>query len=426
MRRPLKIKDQDINLPLLTVDDFDTRPINTSVDPLKDSPFLTDKSIRKTLADICIAQVNLLLCIGRIIQTLYHLRSFGGSSTEAIILYKPKTLHINADQIAVLQNDLDWWYRNLPVSCWLSTSATGGEPDGTVEDALFIHRSVLRMIFLMATESLNRPQTLLKTKTGSEQQSTSRVNEVAEEMSEMTRGLQQRNLVRFLPPLTVNCMLLTLAAFLVEFKKRGQAAGALPGGHFHQCIRTLWQLRDCWPIADSACFLIGQMISQSQIGGTFMPGILPTPMATGAPPSDIRQPTASPQEQDETLSFDPVGGSNGFPAADLSASLGLQSSDMGSAAIPEMTDPYAWTASEMDQYGVITNGQALHMDFALLEYDGFADLQYNFFGLQPSPQDDQLGGGMSYASSTPTVLSENWNQPMPNHYIDPFGGPRST
>lgn len=377
-RRPIRIKDEDINLSPLTLGDFDMGPISTCIPALRDCPVLQSRTVRQHLAEMCIAQVNVLLCMGHIIQGLYDLCVFPGDTCEVTMLYKPRTSHIDLQQISMLQDQLDQWYRSLPVSCWLSPSVNTLHPDGTTEDVLFVHRSVLRMIYLMAIEHLNRPQMLLRAMSAN---STSKVQEAAERIADMYQRLQERDLIRFLPPLSVGFMLFSLAAFLVEIKRKGQKIRDLPGQQFHCCVRALWQLREVWPIADYACFLIGQMISKSEIGDR------PTDssnreyqMHGGGVP--LRKKDHSDQEVIGQKSFAP----GSTPAEPLAPGTGTTGVD---------PDPvlYSWTDADFErQYGIMgtgaglaPNGQPLPTDFGFPEIeDPFEFFEDNILGFEPS------------------------------------------
>ncbi|KIX07561.1 uncharacterized protein Z518_02214 [Rhinocladiella mackenziei CBS 650.93] len=434
MRRPLRIKDEDINLPLLTLDDFETRSINvSSVQPLRDCPFLTDIATRRMLADLCLAKVKLLVSIGHIIRHFYHLRGFGGSTAEVTMLYAPKKSDDNGNEVAALQDDLDTWYRNLPVSCWLIMDNNNGGTHDTVEDVLFLHRSVLKMLFLMASESLNRPQTLSKTRSLSEQRSTSKVKEAADKMSEMIQHLHDRDLVRFLPPLSVSFMLLAIAVFLVEIKSKGQGFGALPGEQFHHCIRALLRLRDIWPIADSACLLIGQMITKSHAGGMSTPGIQPAPIGVTGRLDPLPQPPEhSGRITAQAFEYENAGGpeASSPPPSDPKPSSLVHEGQpvMGPEGPPPavttselLDDPaYSWTASDFDMdFGSITNGHALHMDLALAEWDVTGVYENGLLDFQGDE-----GNSTAYTSAGPSIIPETWNAPAdPGPYMEPFQPP---
>ncbi|KIW17641.1 hypothetical protein PV08_04836 [Exophiala spinifera] len=460
MRRPMRIKDEDINLIPLWYDDFDIQPINTSIVSLKGLPFLTVPTLRKSLAEMCIAKINLLLTMGHIIRDLYHLRVFGGSTAQATMLYKPKASRIEPAQLSKLGDELAQWYRDLPGSCWvlLPSSENVRRYDSATEDALFLHRALLRMTYLLATENLSRPQMLSK---GMSTDSTNnKVKDAADDIAEMVQRLQKRDLVKFLPPFAVSFMLFALAAFLVEIKTKGQN---LPGQQFHHCVRALWQLRDIWPIADSACFLIGQMIAKSQVGGISTPGIQPGGISYNSRVKD--EPSQSNDVQRETQEIPqppPIGqfveqahtntstvdmimnnnsnNNNNITSmtaldqhhhiTNTSTSMDLDQlpTDLmsGSMTFLDMNDPtlYEWTGSEFDgaNYAgaVITNGHALHMDFA---FDGLgSDFQNNLLGFGPSSNDlDQLGLDMPYTTTSTGVpraaLTGDWDPHMQNPFM---------
>ncbi|EXJ96037.1 hypothetical protein A1O1_01163 [Capronia coronata CBS 617.96] len=300
MRRPIRIADEDINLPPLTAEDFDLHPISTSLLSLRQCRLMADSTSQRMLAEMCVAKVQLLLSLGRILHNCYTLRSFGGSTSEVTMLYTPKRSGtINDNDFAMLQDELSQWSNNLPMSCWLDSAAEpssnkgDGVTDGNdpTDKVLFLHRSVLKMLFLVATEALDRPQTLSASKSRSaassakaaqastmQLASTSKVKEAADRMAEMIQSLHDRDLVRYLPPLSVTFMLLAIAAFMVEIKKQGLEQTDLQGTgkqcHVHRCLRALLGLRDIWPIADSACVLVGQMINRCQVEATLGISIL--------------------------------------------------------------------------------------------------------------------------------------------------------
>ena len=443
MRRPMRLKDEEINLSPLTLSDFETQPITTDIPALRDCPFITDTAIRKNLAQICIANICICLCIGRIMKSLYHLRVFGGSTAEATMLYKPRMSQIDPEQITVLQDDLDHWCKDLPNSCLLLSTASSHVHDNSTENVLFLHKAFLRMTYLMAIETLNRPQVLLGT---TSTVSASMANGAVEQIAETTQWLQERNLVKFLQPLAVSFMLFSLASFLVDIKTKGKDFRGFQSQQFHNCIRALWQLRETWPIADSASFLVGQMISKSQVGEISTPVIVPAPMSSSGLlplsrpigkdlPENHSTPFSYPSVDDGQIRTDELAT---YPPVDVPAPIQLQTNPtLMSATAPAQVadainfDPssFAWQdfgGSEIDNpFGSIIQGQALQMDFAFQEFEGLGDFQNNFLGFGPSPNDDfdPRAPDLSYPppGQVQAGLTAEWNQDptLQDTYIDP-------
>ncbi|KAL2427297.1 Cutinase transcription factor 1 beta [Exophiala dermatitidis] len=309
MRRRMRIRDDEISLAMLSAEvDFDLDPIITTVPALRECQSMIDSSVRKMLAEMHVAQTKLLLIVGDIINSCYSLRVIGRSTWEVTMLYTPRRADaIRPHDLARLQDDLEKWEGTLPPSCRLRTCletrvglntdtaspSDGSTADAMTDDVLFLHRSVLKMLFLLATEALNRPQTLSMSKskhsmasasdsnpaadTGAAvstsastfaSTSTSKVKEAAAKMSEIVLYLQDRDLIKYLPPISVSFMLLAIAAFLVEEIRttKGEPSQTSPDQQllkhqqqheqrqrqFQNCVRTLLGLRDRWPIADSA------------------------------------------------------------------------------------------------------------------------------------------------------------------------------
>ncbi|OCT46665.1 Cutinase transcription factor 1 beta [Cladophialophora carrionii] len=432
MRRPMRIKNEDIRLSLLGLDDFETKSVTSAIPCLGDCDFLTDAYTRTMLAEMCMEKIKLLVFVGQILRDFYHLRGFGGSTAESTMLYTPRRSEVNSKQYLDLQHALDQWYRNLPPSCWLVTGNSNVDPDTSTADALLVHRSVLRMLYLMATEALNRPQSLSKPSGGSGNSPTSKVKEAAEKIAEMVESMQEKDLIRFLPPLSVSFMLLALASFLVDIKAKGQTVGALPGQQFHVCVRAMLRLREIWPIADAACFLIGQMITKHQVGKISTPGIQPTPMdASDAPTNVWRNPeTPRPNDPTHTPAPLPYGDLEGATAvaftssahdqppfqatrdpgmvrpgmtAPISSSSSSSSASAAAAALAQenFAIPYTWTEEDFEgDYGSMIEAHALNMDLAMPDADVFAYFENGTFGFnfEPSPNNDHhvsnsTGGG---------------------------------
>jgi len=295
----MRFKEESSSLPMLTMEDFEIEPIETSIRAVRDCAFFTSTATRIALAEMLLSKIKILTTIGRIIRKLYVLQGFSGTTADSIMLYSPKKSHFEAKEVFELQDELDRWQKTLPVSCQATTYDVDPSPN---ESFLHLHRSVLSMMYWMALEALHRPTTLAKEPSTSltnflQQKSRPRVKEAAERMSEMIQSLREQDLVRFLPPISVAFMLPAIASFLVEIKSTGKSLGDLPGHQFHQCVRALLSLRDIWPIADSACFLVGLMITNSQIGTARTLGMQAAPMTTANESSESSRASSVPQQQ---------------------------------------------------------------------------------------------------------------------------------
>ncbi|KAJ9602287.1 hypothetical protein H2200_013142 [Cladophialophora chaetospira] len=449
MRRPMRIKNEDIRLPLLKMDDFETKSVTSTVPCMRDCGFLVDPYTRTMLADMFIAKIKLLVFVGQILKDFYHLRGFGGSTAESTMLYTPRRSEVNSRQYLDLQHALDQWYRDLPPSCWLVTGNTNVDPDTTTADALQVHRSVLRMLYLMVTEALNRPQSLSKPSGESQNSPTSKVKEAAEKIAEMVESMQERDLIRFLPPLSVSFMLLALASFLVDIKGKAPAVGVLPGQQFHVCVRALLRLREIWPIADAACFLIGQMITKHQVGKISTPGIQPMPIDASDAPTNVWRNPETPKPNPIQTPIPQYHQMNGSAEIDFTPT-NLQEASYHTSSNPELVPtiatttegfaiPYNWTEEDFEgDYGPMIEAHALNMDLAMPDADVLAYFENGTFdfNFEPSPnnsnndqsqtgQDGMSSYGNQQRNSIPSAMHEGWNPAVAGQYLDTFRSPNS-
>ena len=438
MRRPIRIQNEDIRLPPLRIDDFETKSVVSTMPCMRDCAFLNDGYTRTMLAEMCIAKVKLLVYVGNILKQFYHLRGFGGSTAESTMLYTPRRSEVNSKQYLDLQHDLDQWYRDLPPSCWMVTGNTNMESDTTTADALLTHRSVLRMLFLMASEALNRPQSLSKQNGGSGTSPTTKVKEAAENIAEMVESMQERDLIRFLPPLSVSFMLLALASFLVDIKTKGQTVVALPGQQFHVCVRALLRLREIWPIADAACFLIGQMITKHQVGKISTPGVQPMPMDANDAPTNVWRHPGTPHGHPTPLTaFVQMNSSaeGRYTPADLQPQPQSQFDQSPNVeAMNETTTqgfavPYNWTEDDFEgDYGPMLEAHALNMDLAMPDADVLAYFENGTFdfNFEPSPNNDQGQDAMGWtAQQQASMMNNGWNPGITSQFMETFRTPRS-
>ncbi|OQV09904.1 Fungal specific transcription factor domain-containing protein [Cladophialophora immunda] len=196
MRRPIQIRDEDIHLPPLTLDDFDTDAISIFIPTLQGCPVLRSTIVRQGLAEMCVAHVNVMVRMGHVVSSLYRLAVMANSASTngPIMLYKPRVSGIDVNKVDMLQKQLDLWRQSLPASCRSSPSVTDYQDNDETGNVLFLHRAVLQMIYLMAIAHINRPH-MLTLENLSTRESTLKVQAAAERMAEMFQSLEERHLV---------------------------------------------------------------------------------------------------------------------------------------------------------------------------------------------------------------------------------------
>jgi hypothetical protein len=301
----MRIKYEETNLPALKFKDFDTQPLTTKIELLGSSSLVNDCVYKVMLADMFMSKVNLLLIAGQIVAHTYNIQRFDSSTTEWAMFYAPKPKHdLDSDRLDQLQTKLESWSHNLNSYCHLDYhdddegSEESPKSTGTV---LLVHRAALKLVYLMAEEALLRPLTFpegpqqrhTQVRLSPEDISTSRaragVSRIATDIGLIFREFRQKNLLGYLPPLSVGCVLTAVASFLVDIRLEKKSPADVPGHQYHDCIQSLMILRDVWPIAEGTWAMVNQMATNNQIWFARSLKMLCKPLSTTSKPTPVSE-----------------------------------------------------------------------------------------------------------------------------------------
>ena len=105
LRGPVRITDEDYDVPMLTLDDLIREALPAkALQMLGNSAAVADPAIRLSLARMYIEKAKLCLCIGHIIETNYSLTGHFSRTSEGLLRSAAKTATItNCDSEL-----LDW------------------------------------------------------------------------------------------------------------------------------------------------------------------------------------------------------------------------------------------------------------------------------------------------------------------------------
>jgi hypothetical protein len=258
-RKEMKIEDPN-ELPILQLNDFDIDTITTNITTLQNLSLLTEGTPKIMLADMFISQLELFLIIGHVLLRLYVLQPHSPSTLDWSMLYSPKTTDVEVGILLDLENEFLSWKRSLNPYCL--TDYDDGDIDETTHISLKLHRAALEIGFLMGQELAYRPQDCLVPSTDSRD----KVKQIASDVAKLVDTMERQNMVPFLPPMTIPCLIAAIASFLAEIKWEGKSQCKRTGIQFHRTMRCLIKMGDIWPITDGAHSLIGQMITSRHTG----------------------------------------------------------------------------------------------------------------------------------------------------------------
>ncbi|KAK5685721.1 hypothetical protein LTR17_026984 [Elasticomyces elasticus] len=262
-RKPLRIRDEDHDVPMLGLDDFEQGMLPDRYDSVLHE--YAREGVRTALAQLCIQKVRLCVSIGHILTTRYTvLGNTAGQAPELTMMMMPKKMGSDAneyDDFLQCEEALDLWYHNLPQICSYGSLPAGVAVGQHGSEILLVHQAVLTMLYSTTSGALHRPQILPEAPVQPmarelQQLSARRVREAAVSIAEMAESLHSRNLVRFLPPVGVTVLMPSALISLLDMRSYGPSVHSVHFRRFLQCMRVLHKLRDTYPSADPTYFFL--------------------------------------------------------------------------------------------------------------------------------------------------------------------------
>lgn len=271
MRRPMRVKDDDCDVPMLTLDDFEFKKFPPEVlNMLGECELLTNTEHQRHLAMMFVEKAKLCLCVSHVLSAQYSVLShrFGGT-TETTMMLVPKKSEAGTIQVQKCDEELEQWQANLPTEIQY-TPLEGVSSLSPAESSLQVHRSLLRMIYLTTSSALHRPQVLPAmpspaVEAALQEVSRSKVRYAAIEITNTAQRLHQLDLTRYLPTAGVTVLLPAVIIHLLDVKSNDANVRMVSLQRFYRCMRILQRLREIYASADFATSFLEAAIRKAGI-----------------------------------------------------------------------------------------------------------------------------------------------------------------
>ncbi|KAF7593865.1 hypothetical protein BBP40_010676 [Aspergillus hancockii] len=276
MRRPMRVKDDDCDVPMLTLDDFEFHPYSPEiVSMVGDSEILQNVNHQKELALMFIEKAKLCLCVSHVLSAQYSVLShkFGGTM-ETTMMLVPKKSAAETFEVRRCDQDLEDWLAHLPSEIRYSSLAPSKLTEA--QEVLHSHRALLKMVYLTTSSALHRPQVLPAMpfpSTDAELQDISRnkVRFAAVEITNIAQDLHTLDLTRYFPTTGVTVLLPAVIIHLLDIKSSDPNVRMVSLQRFYQCMRILQRLREIYASADFATSFLEAAIRKAGIQLTVAP-----------------------------------------------------------------------------------------------------------------------------------------------------------
>ncbi len=264
MRRPTRIKTEDFDVPMLTMDDFEIAAIPDSISCVPaDCRVARDVDVQRQLAVMCIEKARLCLCISHVLSKQYCVlnNNHGLQNDRTTMMLLPKKLDPETSEVKTCDDELQKWVAELPEDAKYSDKLTGIA-------AIDLAKSLLHMVFFTTLSALHRPQVLPNSQAGpastpavnieSDLLDVSRrnVRRAASAITSIAQRLDSGGLVRYLPTTGVTVLLPAIIIHLLDIKAPEEETRRSSLRGFCQCMTVMGKLRDLYAAADySVAFL---------------------------------------------------------------------------------------------------------------------------------------------------------------------------
>ena len=392
IRRPARIRSEDFNVPMLTLDDFDTSPFEDKIlrflGPL---PMADDRSTMESMAVTCIELAQLCVHIGTILFTQYSIlgNSASGGRENIAMMVVPRKSVDQLQEMAKCDLNLEYWLQNLNPACRYQTgNSPGAKQQNEGQRILHLHQALLYMIYLTATAILHRPRALQSNSNFVDSGSNTRLSrdKVADAVTGITgivHDLCNHDQLRYVSTSTIPALLSATLILLLDIRSAREEVRYTAIGRFFQCWQALHQLRDMYASADHAVWFLEAVIEKTNVHIPMFHKTL-LPANAGAPPR--------------------FGGPHiltGFGSISMDSQT-LDAAGQSSTAVDAFADPMNFGAAPPDAANAVGNPS-----------HGFATMLRSFTqGTSPQPEmEDTINvysqGGMWAGSDTDDNLLQS-------------------
>lgn len=273
MRRPIRIRDDDADVPMLEVTDFETQSLAPELNRmLGGCSVMRDTAKRELLAHMCIAMIRCCQCITKVLAAQYSMLGHRlGATQETTMRLVPKKSAAEPKEVFDCDQELEEWYEGLAEELRYFKSTNPREQnvrnDGEV---INLHRALLTGVYLTTTSALHRPQMMpampnLVIEPELKELSKRRVREAAGAITDVFQDLYTRDLIRYLPNTGVTILLPAIIVHLLDIKSPDSATRQLSVRRFQFCMQALQKLRDMYASADFAFSFLDAAIRKADV-----------------------------------------------------------------------------------------------------------------------------------------------------------------
>jgi hypothetical protein len=274
IRRPARIRPDEFNVPMLTLDDFDTGPVSDEVRMLLGWPALPQNTEQEpNLPLTCIELAKLCICIGHILLSQYSVVEDDPISSKYFtsVMVFPRKTDEQGKELEKCDEELREWYEGLnPCSRYTPYVPGSVQKEEEADRITRLHQSSLHMIYLTALGILHRPEIVRASSNAAAggnpgKLSRQKVTDAAIQMTQLAYDMQLQNQLRYLSTSSIPAFVSAALIHLFEIRSTQEDVRNVSIGRFFQCAHVLHQLQDMYASADYAVHFLESVVQKTGI-----------------------------------------------------------------------------------------------------------------------------------------------------------------
>ncbi|KAF2484401.1 fungal-specific transcription factor domain-containing protein [Neohortaea acidophila] len=277
MRRPTKIKSNDFDVPMLTLDDFEIKAVPERPTCVPSGcKVLRDAETQRRLAVMCIEKAKLCIVMSHVLSVQYSvLHNNHGAvteegSTQTTLMLVQNKAEVGLEEVEACDAELQVWRDALADEAQYVIPTHQDIKGG--DASVMLNSSLLHMIYYATLSALHRPQVLPATGVTQRNPSVETVDIsrktvrlAAAEITNIATTLYKLDLVRNLPTTGITVLLPAIIIHLLDIKANDDATRKASLKGFCECMQILARLRDIYAAADYSTAFLEAAIRKAEI-----------------------------------------------------------------------------------------------------------------------------------------------------------------
>ncbi|OJJ48121.1 hypothetical protein ASPZODRAFT_92402 [Penicilliopsis zonata CBS 506.65] len=248
LRRPPHINGTPSDAPILTLEDFDLKPFHSFVVERFQCRQLENVCDQRRLATMFIEKVKLCQHIGEILSIRYSpLHRDLGRTSQPTITLAPR--QAPESEMTQCNRRLELWAKELPQDAHFISPSSPKPTMKDGDDVLFIHSSMLKMLWHAASSAFHRPWLANSRIANRVTAGQLRSRDSVMGIQEISQNIYRLNLIRFLPQCAVMIISLAAAVHLEDSMAENPAVRNSSMARLQACIQVLIQVKEIYPSA---------------------------------------------------------------------------------------------------------------------------------------------------------------------------------